>query len=64
MSEVKIFLKSKRKPIVALFENIELAAQILHAMNEEQALKIGDLIFSTSDISYIAFNFDLDKKKS
>lgn len=55
MIDVKIYLKSKRKPIVFSLETIRQKIDLLSKISAENFVNVGCVTIATDDISHIIF---------
>lgn len=55
MTDVKIYLKSKRKPIIFALETIRQKSDLLSSIESARFVNVGCVTIATDDISHIIF---------
>ena len=51
----KIYLKSRRKPIMLLFESEKTMSKMLFDLNEKKFISVGQFCIASDDVSSIEF---------
>lgn len=57
MVEVKLHLKTRRRPLTICFESKKQLSDMLNALTEEPIVTIGPLAFAANDFSYLEIKY-------